>query len=94
MKTFRDYRGVEIKLSDEVLYGHILADHPEPIDYVQDIAKALATPVVPVLPDPRRPNSLRYYGWVDGLEKYIRVAVKVLDNEAWVSTAFLTDELV
>jgi len=46
------------------------------------------------LPDPRRPNSLRYYGWVDGLEKYIRVAVKVLDNEAWVSTAFLTDELV
>ena len=30
MRRFRDYRGVEIMLSDTVLFDHILADHPEP----------------------------------------------------------------
>ena len=81
-------------LSDAVLFDHILADHPEPVDYVREIARALASPVVPAFPDPRRPNGLRYYGWVEEFGKYIRVAVKVLDEEAWVSTAFLTDKLV
>ena len=47
-------------LSDAVLFDHILADHPEPVDYVQEIGKALANPVVPAFPDPRRPNGLRY----------------------------------
>ena len=94
MRRFRDYRGVEIMLSDAVLFDHILADHPEPVDYVQEIGNALANPVVLAFPDPRRPNGLRYYGWVGELGKYIRVAVKVLDEEAWVSTAFLTDKLV
>ena len=94
MRRFRDYRGVEILLSEAVLFDHILTDHPEPIDYVREIGKALENPVVPAFPDPRRPNGLRYYGWVEKFEKYIRVAVKVLDDEAWVSTAFLTDKLV
>lgn len=94
MRRFRDYRGVEILLSDAVLFDHILTDHPEPVDYVNEIGKALANPVVPAFPDPRRPNGLRYYGWVEEFGKYIRVAVKVLDDEAWVSTAFLTDKLV
>ena len=58
------------------------------------LGRALAGPVVPAFPDPRRPNGLRYYGWVEEFGKYIRVAVKVLDDEAWVSTAFLTDRLV
>ena len=94
MRRFRDYRGIEILLSDVVLFDHILVDHPEPVDYVQEIGRALANPVVPAFPDPRRPNGLRYYGWVEGFGKYIRVAVKVLEDEAWVSTAFLTDRLV
>ena len=94
MRRFRDYRGVEILLSDAVLFDHIMTDHPEPVDYVREIRRALASPVVPALPDPRRSNGLRYYGWVEEHEKYIQVAVKVLDDEAWVSTAFLTDRLV
>ncbi|MCY4527987.1 MAG: hypothetical protein OXD46_03005 [Chloroflexi bacterium] len=93
MRRFRDYRGVEVLLSDAVLFDHILTDHPEPVDYVREIEKALSNPVVPAFPDPRRANGLRYYGWVEEFGKYIRVAVKVLDNEAWVSTAFLTDRL-
>ena len=94
MRRFRDYRGVEILLSDAVLFDHILTDHPEPVDYVKEIGRALANPVIPAFPDPRRANRLRYYGWVEEFGKYIRVAVKVLDDEAWVSTAFLTDKLV
>ena len=94
MRRFRDYRGIEILLSDAVLFDHILTDHPEPVDYVREIGKALENPVVPAFSDPRRPNGLRYYGWVEEFGKYIRVAVKVLDDEAWVSTAFLTDKLV
>ena len=94
MRRFRDYRGVEVLLSDAVLFDHILTDHPEPVDYVKEIERALVNPVIPAFPDPRRPNGLRYYGWVEEFGKYIRVAVKVLDDEAWVSTAFLTDKLV
>ena len=52
MRRFRDYRGVEILLSDTVLFDHILTDHPEPVDYVKEIGKALANPVVPAFPDP------------------------------------------
>ena len=57
----------------------------------------------------KRPCQIRWYrsfpiregpmdcdttGGVKEFGKYIRVAVKVMDNEAWVSTAFLTDRLV
>ena len=59
MRRFRDYRAVEIMLSDAVLFDHILADHPEPVNYVQEIGKALANPVVPAFPDPRRPNGIK-----------------------------------
>ena len=52
MRRFRDYRGVEVLLSDAVLFDHLLTDHPEPVDYVREIEKALSNPVVPAFPYP------------------------------------------
>ena len=91
MKTFEVVNGLKIGLADSVV-AHIPADHPEMASYLDWIERILANPVA-ILPDPYRPNAARYYGFVPSAQKYMRVAVKILPDEAWVSTAFLTNEV-
>ena len=88
MREFVDFNGVKVVLSDDAI-EHILDRHPEMGDYLELIGAVLANPVA-VTDDPR-PNRSRLYGLAPGRQdKYLRIAVKYLPDEAYVTTAFFT----
>ena len=93
MKSFRDFEGRSIRLTDERL-AHI-REHPEMSGLDAGIAETLARParVVQSLSDPQ---ARLYYRWYVGTrvgEKYLCVVVKVIDDDAFVLTAYLTDTI-
>ncbi|MHC4444038.1 MAG: hypothetical protein ACYTF1_13085 [Planctomycetota bacterium] len=92
MKTFKDYQGTEIRLSDERL-AHIL-EHPEMAGLEQAIEETLAHPeyVVQSLSDDQAKLHYRFYLGTRVGNKFLCVVVKVGPVDAFVLTAYLTDK--
>ena len=93
MKILHDYQGRAIRLTDERL-AHIL-EHPEMRGLEQAIEDTLLTParVVQSLSDPGARLYYRFYvGTLVG-DKFLCVVVKFDRDDAFVLTAYLTDEI-
>ncbi len=89
MRTFRDYEGRAIRLTDERL-AHIL-EHPEMRGMEDRIAETLLRPerVMESLSDPEARLYYRMYVATRVGDKYLCVVVKMADNDAFVLTAYL-----
>ena len=93
MKILDDYQGRAVRLTDERL-AHIL-DHPEMQGLEQAIEDTLLTParVVQSLSDPGARLYYRLYvGTLVG-DKFLCVVIKFDKDDAFVLTAYLTDEI-
>ena len=93
MKSFRDYEGRVIRLTDERL-NHIL-EHPEMRPMGRAIEETLANPeaVIQSMSDPEAHLYYRlYYGTRVG-DKHLCVVAKVTQQDAFVLTAYLTNSI-
>ncbi|MBI1923216.1 hypothetical protein HYR99_03090 [Candidatus Poribacteria bacterium] len=92
MIMLRDFHGRDIRLTDERL-AHIL-EHPEMQGQEQRIAETLLTPDSVILS--HRDSTVHLYhklfDQTPVTRKYLVVAVKYLDPDAFVLTAFFTDK--
>ena len=93
MSVLRDYKGLAIRLTGERL-AHIM-EHPEMAGLENAIAETLAQPegVVESLSDPEARLYYRYYLGTRVGDKWFCVVVKVMDQDAFVLTAYLTDKI-
>lgn len=89
MRTFRDYEGRSIRLTDERL-AHIL-EHPEMHGMADRIGETLLRPerVLESLSDPQARLYYRMYVATRVGDKHLCVVVKMADNDAFVLTAYL-----
>jgi hypothetical protein len=93
MHLYIDYQGRRIRLTEERL-AHIL-EHPEMKDAEAQIEETLARPeqVMESLSDTRAWLYYRLYvGTLIG-NKHLCVVVKMLEADAFVVTAYLTDKV-
>ncbi len=93
MKTFRDYKDTSILLTEE-RRKHIL-EHPEMKGMLQHIKETLSAPqrVIQSISDK---NAHLYYHFYIGTkvgDKYLCVVVKMVNKDAFVLTAYLTDSI-
>ena len=93
MKIIKDYRGFEIRLTDE-RRAHIL-EHPEMADMEEAIQETLIKPqcVVHSRSDDEAQLYYRYYTKTAVGGKFMCVVVKFEIKEAFVLTAYLTDKI-
>jgi len=93
LKTLRDYRGSEIRLTDERL-AHIL-DHPEMSGMGAGIKETLTRPerVVRSSSDEGVRLYYRFYPQTSVGGKVLCVVVKFPVDDAFVITAYLTDKI-
>ena len=91
MKFLRDHRGTIVRLTDERL-SHIL-EHPEMHEMERAIEETLVRPelVVQSRSDSEAHLYYRFYPQTRVGGKYLCVAVKAKDADAFVLTAYLTD---
>jgi hypothetical protein len=91
MQLYVDYQGMRIRLTDERL-AHIL-EHPEMKNMEARIAQTLAEPqqVVESLSDLQVRLYYRFYVGTRVGNKHLCAVVKVVDMDAFVVTAYLTD---
>ena len=90
---FKDVFGREIGLSREV-WDHILKTHPELKGKLDRIKETLISPEIIKL-SVYASNvllSYKYYGDLYG-GKYICVAIKILDEDCFISTSYITDRI-
>ncbi len=91
MQVIPDYEGRPIRLTEERL-AHIRR-RPEMVGQEPKIGETMAAPDVVI--DSRHDPSVRLYHRLyeqtPVTRKYVLVAVKVLDDDAFVVTAFFTD---
>ena len=93
MKTYLDYRGQRIRLTEE-RRKHIL-EHPEMKSLMSRIEETLSEPqrVVQSLSDKEANLYYKYYlGTMVG-DKYLCVVVKMIKKDAFILTAYLTDSI-
>ncbi len=92
MLTLKDRSGRSVRLSDERL-AHIL-DHPEMIGLEHEIQRTLERPqrVIRSASDPLVELSCRQRAKTMVGDKLLCVVVKYLDADAFVITAYLTDQ--
>ena len=92
MRIIYDYQGMPVRLTDERL-GHIL-QHPEMVGLEGAIEAMLAQPetVVESLSDPQAQLYYRFYLGTRVGDKYLCVIVKVLGEDRFILTAYLTDK--
>lgn len=93
MRILHDFQGLAVRLTDERL-AHIL-EHPEMRAMEHSIEEALSHPVR-VMQSFSDPESRLYYRFylatlVGG--KYVCVVVKLVGDDAFVLTAYLTDRI-
>ena len=93
--TFTDYSGRLIRYPEE-RQAHVSARHPYMEDHVELIQGTLASPdeVRMSVEDPD--TVMVYYRWYWHSSvgaKYVRVVVKLLDQDAFVLTAHVTDNI-
>jgi hypothetical protein len=93
MRILRDHQGLLIRLTDERL-AHIL-EHPEMAGLERAIEETLSDPqrVVESLSDPQARLYYRFYLGTRVGDKYLCVVVKVVGEDAFVLTAYLTDKV-
>jgi hypothetical protein len=93
MRLLRDFRGLEIRLTDERL-EHIL-EHPEMVGREGAIEETLRSPerVVESLFDPKAWLYYRFYQATKVGPKHLCVVVKISQDDAFVVTAYLTDSV-
>jgi len=93
MRILHDHQGLAIRLTDERL-AHIL-EHPEMKGLESAIEETLFRPeqVVESFSDPQARLYYRFYvGTLVG-DKFVCVVVKVVGDDAFVLTAYLTDRV-
>ena len=93
MKVLHDFQGLAIRLTDE-RRTHIL-EHPEMVPMEPAIEETLLHPerVVQSFSDPQARLYYRFYFRTIVGSKYLCVVVKMLDDDAFVLTAYLTDRI-
>lgn len=93
MKIYYDYNKIKIRLTEERL-RHIL-EHPEMVGQEMKIEEVLRYPeiVIQSLSDERAKMYYRYYQKLVIGDKYLCVAVKFRDNDAFIVTAYFTDQV-
>ncbi len=93
MKIFRDYRGQSIRLTEE-RRKHIL-EHPEMKGMLRYIKESLFEPqrVIQSLSDKEASLYYRFYFGTKVGNKYVCVVVKMVKQDAFVLTAYLTDSI-
>ena len=93
MKILLDYQDVSIRLTDERL-DHLL-QHPEMMELEMAIAETVLRPqqVVESLTDSLARLYYRFYTGTTVGDKYLCVIVKVVGDDAFVLTAYLTDKV-
>jgi hypothetical protein len=94
MVNLRDYRGVEIRLTDERL-AHMRDVHPEIVANERFIAETVAAPEIVVQSEMDRAARLYYRRYrVTGIgEKHMCVLVKATGESPFVLTAYFTDRI-
>ena len=90
---FKDKFGRAIKLS-RVAWEHILKTHPELKEKSDRIKETLISPEI-IKRSVYAPNVLLFYKYYKDLYggKYICVAIKILDEECFISTSYITDRI-
>ena len=93
--TLLDPQGHRIRLPAE-RWGHIVEDHPDMIETPEAVGEALKTPDA-VRRSNSDPDTVRLYykrfpGTVAG-NKWVCVVVKYLEGDAFVLTAYPTDNI-
>ena len=93
MKTFLDYKGTSIRLTEE-RRKHIL-EHPEMKGMLRCIKETLSKPqqVVQSISDRDANLYYRFYIGTKVGNKYLCVVVKTVNKDAFVLTAYLTDSI-
>jgi hypothetical protein len=93
MRLLRDFRGLEIRLTDERL-EHIL-EHREMVGKEGAIEETLRSPerVVESLFDPKARLYYRFYQATEVGPKHLCIVVKISHDDAFVVTAYLTDSV-
>ena len=91
MRTLPDFEGRQIRLTDERL-AHI-REHPEMMGLEHAIEETLRTPthVVESVSDAQARLDYRYDVGTRVGDKYLCVVVKLIADDAFVLTAYLTD---
>jgi hypothetical protein len=92
-KIFKDYENREIRLTSE-RWQHILM-HPEMAEIESEIATTLLNPEVVRQSNTDKSVHLYYCYKTQTIvgEKWLCVVVKMLENDAFIITAYLTDKL-
>ena len=92
MKVLRDYQGREVRLTDERL-AHIL-EHPEMAELEAALSETLEHPqmVIQSRTEPTAELSYRFYVGTRVGDKWLCVVVKYAPDDAFVLTAYLTDQ--
>ncbi len=92
MKVLKDYQGRDVRLTDERL-AHIL-EHPEMANLEAALEETLRDPklVIQSRSDPNAELSYRFYVGTMVGDKWLCVVVKYAANDAFVVTAYLTDQ--
>ncbi len=93
MAVFTDFEGRRVRLTDE-RWGHI-SEHPEMADMRVALEETLVAPevVVQSAADDKARLYYRYFHRTIVGGKHMCVVAKVLVNDAFVVTAYLTDRV-
>ena len=93
MKTYRDYHGQSIRLTEE-RRKHIL-EHPEMKGILRYIEETLLEPqkVIQSVSDKDTHLYYRFYIGTKIGDKYLCVVVKMVEKNAFILTAYLTDSI-
>ncbi len=79
--------GKKVHLSQK-RWKHISQNHPDVIDKLEDIQKALTNPTL-IVPHKFDEAKRNYYFYYKNIKRYLLVAVKYINDEGHVSTAFI-----
>jgi len=82
----RDKTKRKIRLSEE-RWKHITAEHPN-VTHIEDIQQTIINPIK-ITPSKYNPENVCYYYRYDKmLRKYLMVAVRYLNGEGYIITAY------
>ena len=88
MQIYVDYEGNQIRLSDERLYGHILAEHPGILQIRNAISQTLGNP--DIMRTDVDDDEVRLYYKRFQRRIWVVVVVAFKNHDAFVVTAYTT----
>ncbi len=88
---FIDYNGRKIRLTSE-RQNHIL-EHPEMLEQLNKIRETISSPEIVIATDADKTVHVyhRYYNTTPVTSKFLLVVVKMLDDDAFILTAFFSN---